>query len=223
MSDRPNRDMLVARIQEVARALGPRAGEVALFGGGAPACYDLGPVDVRPTDDVDLLVPGGYSRWQAFCEQLRSQGFRERPEINVHRMARGDLEIDIVPVEQRLDEEALATRVSAPDMNVRVILPIYFVAMKFEAFRDPGRENSGDALASKDLGDIIAVVCGLSRLLDEVSHSNDAVHRRVRHDLLQLAGRPDALDVLRAHIEPDEASQRQAEPLLQRLLALGRP
>jgi hypothetical protein len=223
VSDTPNRRVLAARIRQVARALGPWADEVALFGAGAPACYDLGTVDVRPTEDVDLLVPGGYSRWQTICEQLRSDGFREMPDVNVHRMAKGELQVDVVRVEQPLDEEALETRIAADGTNLRVIRPIYFLALKFDAYRDPRREDSRDAIASKDLDDIITVIRGLPGLIDEVAQSGEAVHRSVRRDLIQLAERPDALDVLRAHIEPDEASQRQAEPLLQRLLALRAP
>lgn len=222
MTAKSNREVLVARIHEIVRALGPLADEVALFGGCAPAVYDLGPVDVRPTEDVDLLVRNSYVRWQELCAQLRSGGFREQPGPNVCRMARDNLAVDIVRAEEHLDEQALSTRVPARGTGIHVIRPIYFLATKFEAFRDPGRENCGDNLVSKDLGDIIAVIRGLSGLLDEVAHGGEMVHRSVRHDLLQVALLPDALDALRAHIEPDEASQSQAEPLLERLLALGR-
>ncbi len=54
-------------------------------------------MDVRPTDDVDFVIHGSYSRWAKFQAELRDRGFRDVPDVHVSKMVKDGLVLDIMP------------------------------------------------------------------------------------------------------------------------------
>jgi len=211
--------------------LGEHVDLVAVVGGSAPALYDLGPADVRETSDVDLIFRGSMGAWTDFMNLLRARRFLDNPDGPVCRLSRGDLIVDVVPDDvpegrgwtatNRWYREAFDHRVKAPESPVHMITPLYFVATKLEAFRSSARQYAGDALASRDIEDVVRVIRGVEGLIDEVERGDKAVHRFIRFELLQIANSAEALGIIQSHLEGDEATQRTAPSLLNRLRALS--
>ena len=151
-----NREALEQRVQrEASPELGPLADDVVLVGGCAPAMYAMARIDVRETRDIDLIVKGSYVAWHEFMQRLRSRGFLDRPGRTMCRLAKDDLLLDIMPVDEpalgtnRWYRDAFECRMSVPDLGIHVVSPILFIATKLEAFSDPVREFAGDILASQ--------------------------------------------------------------------------
>jgi hypothetical protein len=86
------RSELRERLARVAKALGPAIGRVVLVGGCAPAADDLPDVagDVRPTEDVDLLVDAS-SRLE--LEQFVRSRWDHRPFLD----RRPDSQLSFLP------------------------------------------------------------------------------------------------------------------------------
>lgn len=228
MTGTSHRDRIIARVTRVRDELGPLMNDVMLVGGSVPALYDLGPVDVRETEDVDLVIRGRWGQWAAFLDELRARRFQEDPSRAICRMSKGDLAIDVMPDNEariganRWYEAAYDARIPALGGSVRVVSPIYFVATKFEAFRSSSREHAGEAQLSRDVEDIIRVLRGVTGLLEEAETGRAQVHRFIRHELLQIANDPDALTIIQGHLEGDVATQQLARPLWERLRRLTR-
>jgi len=105
MTSSPNRDRLV----RTARLLRPLLGEFVFVGGQVAELLvtDASVVRVRPTDDVDVVVPV-TTRWEYHDLQMRlmALGFApdQRAGAPICRMrTRDDLVLDVMP----LDEEIL--------------------------------------------------------------------------------------------------------------------
>jgi hypothetical protein len=182
-------------------------------------------VSVRPTADVDIIVTtASRGEWYRLIDALEERGFAWPSGSPVCRYAKGNLVVDVMPTDEsqlgftnRWYAAAARDRMLAPGLeeaSVHVVTPIYFVATKLDAFADRGAH---DPYASHDLEDIFVVVRGLPLLVNEIATGTGAVYEAVREGLRGITARPDALDLLRGHLEGDAATQALAVPLLQRL------
>jgi len=168
---------------EIAAAdLGELVADVAFLGGAAISLWISDPAapPIRPTRDVDVIVEVGTTvEYYALGERLRAQGFQENPDARQlcawkHRVS--NLALDVMPTDveilgfsNRWYAEALTAAVERelPSRAViRAVTPPFLVATKIEAFR--GRGN-GDYLASRDFGDLIALIDGRAELIDEIA------------------------------------------------------
>lgn len=212
----------LAAIAGVARALGDDRERVVFVGGTTVALYHLEDgADVRPTFDVDLVVDvTTTAEHYAFVEQLRARGFRECTDDGAPlcRLVVGTTRVDvaatsntgIVPTNrwyQAAFDDAV-TYVVEPDLSVRAIAPLYFVATKLEAFADRGK---GDYRASHDLEDALAVVSGLAALRDEIEQGTSEVALAVRTRLAGLASQEAFMDAVPGHFDGDAAGRSRAD------------
>jgi hypothetical protein len=191
------RDAALQAITVVAQALNELRDDVVFVGGAVPALYsfDDGSVDVRITDDVDCVVELHTSNeYHNLTLALRARGFREddSPGAPLCRFKIGPVIVDVMPTDpcvlgfsNRWFPDALRTadRCVIAGIEIRVVRPLYFVATKLEAFRDPHRRDSGDYWASRDLEDAIAVLDVAAALRTEIGSGQDAVHQFVRDEL----------------------------------------
>ncbi len=105
--------------------------------------------DVRPTEDVDVVVEAAtYLKYSQLEERLRAQGFTQpREEKNVIcRWARDDVLLDIMPVDQTILSfgnrwysyavESAQIVSLLPSLSIRLISAPCFLATKIEAFRN---------------------------------------------------------------------------------------
>jgi hypothetical protein len=220
-------------LELAAEALGPLLDEVVFVGGATVTLWitDPGAPPVRPTKDVDVVVE--VATWGAFHDfegRLRQRRFAEDQEDGVICRWRhpSGLILDAMPSEpgilgldNRWQGAAIPhaiTRELPSGATIRAVSPPYLLATKLEAFK--GRGNR-DFLASRDFGDIIAIVDGREELVDEVAQAPPDVRDYIGSELGDLLDDPRFVDGLFGALRPDVASQARANAIVMpRLRAL---
>jgi len=107
----------------------------------------------------------------------------------------------------------------ADDLECRVITVPYFLATKAEAFK--GRAK-GDYSASADLEDIITVVDGREKLIEEITGANEELRTYLSDFFRGFSKSQRILEALPGHLPPDEASQARLPGIIEKLKELGR-
>jgi hypothetical protein len=224
------RDDILAMLARAQHLLGAEiVDRVLLVGGCVPSQYELGPVDAPGTTDVDVVFEAQkYSDWTVIENELIRRGLsRPVEDATLARFAREDLLIDVATTPyvsvgyNRWYDAGLRTRVRSPN-GWWVPSPTLFLAMKFEAYASPEREGHGDPFRSKDIEGVFTVLRGAAGLLASLSTDTSHAARFVRQELLKLARRRDALDIVQAQVEPDAGAQATAGPLLDAIRKLER-
>ncbi len=172
--------------------------EVAFVGGCTTGLFindDFTKEKIRSTDDVDLIVNiVGYPSWVKLQETLRVLGFKDDIDKGspLCRMKLGELKVDFMPNSEVLGftniwyEDALKTAQIFPlqeDLNIRLVMPVYFIATKLEAYKGRGK---GDILASRDIEDILNLFDGREALVSEVLNADQDVKDYIKKELQQL-------------------------------------
>lgn len=113
-----------------------------------------------------------------------------------------------------------AERVQLPSgMTIRLIGAAAFMATKFEAFADRGRD---DLLGSHDAEDIINLVDGRPELVADVASATPELRRHLAERCGALLARRDFAGTLAGMIAPDETLAERVQTVLQRLEQLAR-
>lgn len=173
----PNRD----RLLRTARLLRPLLGELVFVGGQVAELLVTDPaaVRVRPTDDVDVVVPvTTRTAYHALQQRLMTLGFMPdtRAGAPVCRMRTADdLILDVMPLDEailgfsnRWYPYALASATPLalePGLSVQIASAAAFLAMKWETFASRG---AADPMSSHDLEDLITVVAGRAGIVEDV-------------------------------------------------------
>lgn len=213
----PNLGLLVG----MAQALGPLCERVVFVGGCATGLLLPAPnlLDVRPTEDVDGIVEvATLAGYHALAEELEQQGFRQTMEDNTppFRWFWQRMQLDLVPLDEKVlgfanrwyragFDAAVQTEV-APGLVLRHLSAPYFLATKFEAFNDRGRN---DVYTSHDLEDILTVIEGRAELELELSTAATEVSQHVMYCVAKLLANPDFNNALAGLL-----SQPDREPLV---------
>lgn len=218
----------------MAQALGPVCDRVVFVGGCATGLLlsNANLMDVRATEDVDAIVEvvtlAGYHR---LADELMQRGFKQTMADNTppFRWYWQRMQLDLVPLDEKVlgfanrwyrtgFEAAVQTEVAA-GLVLRHLSAPYFLATKFEAFNDRGRN---DVYTSHDLEDILTVVEGRPELVQELSAAATDVRRHVVDCVAKLLVNPDFNNALAGLL-----SQPDREPLvrarLQQFTILGNP
>ncbi len=222
----------VASIAMVARQLAKLGTEVVFTGGSIVGLLltDSAAPDVRPTDDVDVIVSiARYADYTALQEKLRSLGFHHDINGPNCRFILNGLKVDVMPTEgkilgfsNRWYDFAVASAFNlylADGTAIRLVSAPAFVATKLDAFQDRGH---GDFTLSHDLEDIIAIVDGRPELLEEIRATDAAVRKYIAGAFSKLVSDDDFLDSIGGHLLPDEGSQARARIIIDRLLAISK-
>lgn len=90
---------------------------------------------------------------------------------------------------------------------------MYFCASKLEAFNDRGKN---DYFASHDLEDVIAVVDGRVKLVQEIRVASNDVRSYLGKEMTRLYDTEEFLDALPGHLPPNAASQARVTTVLAR-------
>lgn len=211
----------------MARAMGSLCEQVVFVGGCATGLLidNVSLMDVRPTEDVDAIVEvaslAGYHR---LADQLAQRGFKQTMADNTppYRWFWNRLQLDLVPLDEKVlgfanpwyqsgFAAALKTEL-AEGLTLRHLSAPYFLATKFEAFRDRGQN---DVFTSHDLEDILTVVEGRSTLVAEVGAAPVDVRRHIANSVAGLLALPPFTNAL-----PGLLSDPEQEPNV--LARLGR-
>ena len=221
----PNLGLLMA----MAHAMGELRERVVFVGGCATGLLvtNMAVIDVRSTEDVDAIIEiVSLPAYHGLRPQLSKLGFVQTMEDNTppFRWLWRGMQLDLVP----LDEKVLgfANRwyragfanavLSEPESGLvlRHLSAPYFLATKFEAFKDRGRN---DVYASHDLEDIITVVDGRAELLHEIAQANVDVKTHIVGNIRALVAHPEIENALPGIV----LRPIRAATVLQRLQAIA--
>jgi predicted nucleotidyltransferase len=222
----PNLGLLLA----MAHALGPLRERVVFVGGCVTGLLITNPVvaDVRSTEDVDAIIDiASLVAYHALRPELGKLGFVQTMEDSTppFRWLLGGMQLDLVPLDEKVLGFANAwyrsgfanAVVSEPEPGspLRHLSAPYFLATKFAAYKDRGRN---DVYASHDLEDIIGVVDGRTELHDELGQASADVQAYVVSNIRALLAHPKFSNAL-----PGIVLRRIRVPIvLQRLQAIAK-
>lgn len=191
------------RIKAVHDALGSLRDDVVFVGGATVSLYaDRMAEEVRPTDDIDILIElWAHKDYAAIEEQLRKIGFTNDQEsgiicrykihgITVDIMATGE---DVLgfsnrwypdgyknALDYRIDDEHIVRIFSAP----------YFIATKLEAFKSPNRKDNNNGLYSTDFEDIVFVLENRFTVWEELNEAPTSLKEYLKDEFRQLLQNP---------------------------------
>lgn len=213
-------DPNLALLAGMVRAMGPLCEQVVFVGGCATGLLidNASLMDVRPTEDVDAIVEvaslAGYHR---LADKLAQRGFKQTMADNTppFRWFWNRLQLDLVPLDEtvlgfanpwyRAGFAAALKAELAEGLVLRHLSAPYFLATKFEAFRD---RSQNDVFTSHDLEDILTVVEGRSTLVDEVGAAPDDVRRHIASSVASLLALPPFANALPGLLsDPDQEAR----------------
>lgn len=218
-----------AKVELIAHALGSLRDELVFVGGCAAGLLMTDPAATmaRVTYDVDLVVEVAalhdYHRMEAEFARL---GFLRdvAPDAPICRWRYRDLEVDLMPTDPSILGFAnrwyplavsSAEKVALPNgIVIRLIGAALFVATKFEAFADRGKQ---DLLGSHDMEDIINVIDGRAELPDEIGGSPDELRIYLAERCASLLALPHFMNYLPGLVAQDETLAERVVTVAARL------
>lgn len=206
-----NHHVNIVRIKAVANALDNLKEKVVFVGGATLSLYPDRPVfEVRPTDDVDVIIEIlNYSDRAELEEKLRSIGFFHDIESGIIcRYRIQGIIVDIMPtndpsigftniwypegfekaVNYEIDERSIVKVLGAP----------YFIAAKLEAHKNRGQN---DGRTSQDFEDIIYVLENRAVIWDEINNSSENLKSYLQAEFRNLLKNPHLFEWIDSHVE----------------------
>ena len=199
----------ITRIRAVYNALGDLKDEVVFVGGATVSLYaDREATDVRPTDDVDILVEVS-SQWEysEIEQRLRERGFQNYTSARfIGRYKLPGIIVDVMPTagnilgfSNKWYTEGFTTSISyALDelYTVRIFTASIFIASKLEAFKNRG---NNDGRTSSDFEDIVFVLENRSSIWEEMQSSQPELRKYLHNEFSALFKNPDCREWLTAN------------------------
>jgi hypothetical protein len=227
MRDRANTNTEL--LVHVAERLGSLTDDMVFTGGCVVGLLitDEAAPDVRPTDDVDVIVELVSRReYYQLEDKLRELGFVQKPHEN-GLLCRWDIDgvkVDIMPTRSEITglsspwfQEAwnTATEVTLSEsVTIRAITAPYFLATKLAALFDRAQK---DYFASPDLEDIVAVIDGRETLLEEIEKEPDELKKYLADSFSSLIAKERFMDALAGHLPHDQASRARLPSLIAKI------
>ncbi len=172
----------ITRIKAVYNALGDLKNKVVFVGGATVSLYaDRQATEVRPTDDVDILIEIS-SNWEFanLDQQLRDRGFKNDATAKfVGRYTLPGIIVDVMPTDEKilgfsnrwyLEGFQTAINYSIDEQHqVKIFTPPIFIATKLEAFKSRG---NNDGRTSSDFEDIVFVLENRTAIWQEMAETS---------------------------------------------------
>lgn len=201
----------IIKIKAIAKALANLNEKIVFVGGATISLYpDRQVFEIRPTDDVDVLIEIlNYHNRLELEERLRTLGFSHDIESGVIcRYKIHGIIVDIMPtsdpsigftniwytdgfnhaIDYVIDEQCTVKILSAP----------YFIATKLEAFKGRGLN---DGRTSQDFEDIIYILENRGTIWEEINNASDDVINYLRSELRNLLNNPNHVEWIDGHVE----------------------
>ncbi len=167
----------ITRIKSVYYSLGELREKVVFIGGATVSLYaDSKTVEIRPTEDIDIVVEiWTHQEYAAIDEKLRKLGFENDQTSGVIcRYNIQGLIVDVMPTQsealgfsnkwyQPAFENSIQHNLG--DEQIRIFSPPYFIASKLEAFLQRGKN---DGRTSTDFEDIVFLLENRSTIWEEL-------------------------------------------------------
>lgn len=201
----------IVRIKAVANALTDLKEKVVFVGGATISLYpDRAVFEVRPTDDVDVIIEIlNYVDRAKLEEKLRSIGFSHDIESGIIcRYKIQGIIVDIMPIN---DSSIGFTNIWYPEgfekavdyeVDERTIIKIlsapYFVATKLEAHKGRGKN---DGRTSQDFEDIVYVLENRESIWEEMDNSDKSVKEYLQSEFQILLKNLNLFEWIDSHVE----------------------
>lgn len=202
----------IIRIKAVYNNLADLQDKVVFVGGATISLYaDRETLEVRPTDDVDVIIELiNYHERAELEEKLRFLGFENDIESNVVcRYKIQGIMVDIMPttpdsigfgnqwypegfknaIDYKIDDDNVVKILSSP----------YFIATKLEAFKGRG---GGDGRTSQDFEDIVYVLENRGTIWEELNSSTKEVKKYISTVFKELKNNANLFEWIDCHVEP---------------------
>jgi predicted nucleotidyltransferase len=201
----------IVRIKAVAKALDNLREKVVFVGGATISLYPERQVlEVRPTDDVDVIIEIlNYKDRAELEEKLRLIGFSHDTESGVVcRYRIQGIVVDIMPTNDPsigfsnkwypAGFNHAVDYVIDKNCTVKILSAPYFIATKLEAFKGRGKN---DGRTSQDFEDIIYVLENREAIWEEMNTADRDVNDYLRSEFLNLLNNPNLFDWIDGHVE----------------------
>ncbi|MFT5217410.1 MAG: putative nucleotidyltransferase [Flavobacteriales bacterium] len=206
-----NKTINIAVVAEIAEALQHFKDTVVFVGGAIVSLYTDDPAadEIRPTQDVDMTLNViNLGEWRIIQEELSELGFHPDPFGHaICSYKYNDIPVDIMAAEDgplgpankwfKIGFNNLWT-VMAADQEIRILDAPCYLATKFEAFKDRGK----DYRTSHDIEDIIYIMDNRTTIVEEVNESKDSIKAFIKDQLLKIVNLGVMEEVLASHIHP---------------------
>lgn len=204
----------ITRIKAVANALSDF--EIVFVGGATVSLYtDNASSEVRPTDDVDIVIElANYAEFATLDEQIRQLGFQN--DISSGIICRYTIKgiiVDIMPTEPDIigfsniwyADGYKNSEIYQVDehQSVRIFSLPYFVASKLEAFKNRG---NNDFRSSSDWEDIVFILENVSSIESKL-FSDKNTQTYLKQALTLLMERQDFEEGIYCHLDRQFASK----------------
>ncbi|MFV5702553.1 nucleotidyl transferase AbiEii/AbiGii toxin family protein [Flavobacterium sp. XS2P12] len=211
----------IQSLANVALGLKELREKVVFVGGAVINLYndDLAAEEIRPTEDIDMTLKlDSYYEWTKIQERLSELEFFPDPFGHaICSYTFKGISIDIMPAENSSIGEAnswyipgfkdLKTVVIQNNLNIQILSAPYFLATKFEAFKNRGLN---DYRSSHDFEDIIFILDNRTTIVNEILSSDEKVKNYLKEELKFLTNHKNATEILSMHIHPSIARERFA-------------
>lgn len=190
----------IERIKSVFDALESLVKECVFVGGATVSFYaDRMAEEVRPTDDVDILVEiVSLIDFTTMEEKIRALGFQNDMQAKfIGRYKLKDIIIDLMPTNPKIlgfsnkwysegfkkaiDYSLDKTR------TIKILEPPYFLATKIEAFKNRGK---GDGRTSSDFEDIVFVLENRDAIWEEITSSDHKIKQYLKKEFIIFLRNP---------------------------------
>lgn len=211
----------VVRIKVLAEAFSKLQNKVVFVGGAVVELYcdDSARGEVRPTDDVDVVVEiinlGSYATLE---EDLRTIGFNHDMFSSVIcRYKYHDITIDIMPTDEHIlgftniwYKEGLQNSISydlEDNLTIQIFTLPYFLGSKFEALKSD--RHGKDYRYNSDFEDIIYIFDNRINIKNELIESENEVKIYLQKEISELLKRPYIEEEISSNLEYSSSNQRK--------------
>lgn len=204
----------ITRIKVVCEALGEMTHSVLFVGGATVSLYTDRPAsEVRPTDDVDILVELiHYSGYADIEEQLRKKGFVNEQESGIIcRFKIHGIIVDVMPTSSNVlgftnkwYEEGFSKPIEwqlSEGLSIKLLEPVYFLASKMEAFKGRG---GGDGRMSSDFEDIVYVLNNRNAIWDEIEKAPTHLRAYLKNEFQKISQKDFLYEWISANLDYTE-------------------
>lgn len=216
-----NRQINILRIKAVAQALSALNETVVFVGGATVALYaSQAAPEVRPTDDVDVVIElASYSDYARLDKRLRDVGFLN--DITSGVICRYTIQgvvVDVMPTEPGIigfsnhwNPEGFQNAITyqlEKGSEIRIFSVPYFIASKWEAFKNRGKL---DFRGSSDFEDIVYLLENADELKQKLTNAPANVKTYLKEEISKWIYRSEFEEGLYCHIERGSSTDKVFE------------
>jgi len=214
-----NKHLYIKRIKEIAIKLDYLLKDVVFVGGSVVALYADDPAsdEVRPTDDIDIVVSiSTRVEFALFEEKIRQLGFKNDTDSKfIGRYKISELIVDVMPIDESIlgfsnrwyekgMQESFLYEIDK-EISIRLMPFHYFIASKIEAHNS---RNGGDFRTSKDFEDIVYSFDNRLNPLDDMQKATGKVERYLKIQIAGFLQNSNCYEGIYSHLNAGSKSKR---------------